>query len=271
MYFGELKAPRNGRIVVFGGTKEARELFAKRFLEVNDEFTTDVLPFLFNVKKPLFGKYKSACEVMAKQVDKSRREFVYDLLVRECKHLDMDAYIDRAPRSLSLMQKMRWSLLYHVITGKRDFLLHDETDKIAPKTADMFEAWAAKFAGKVMNVVRVTGRTGEALDEMLAEGDVCYEIKGNELVEYTKPEPQPEPVEVPPVHLKRTHRVPKTEPAPAPAPTPVPKHEPAPTPNPTPAPAPAPAPEQAPKSEPELAPVDRVKQIMAMRNAYLKK
>lgn len=257
MYFSELKAPKNGRIVVFGGSKEARELFAKRFLENNSDFVADVLPFLFNVKKPLFGKYKSACEVMVKKLDKSKRQFVYDLLVRESKHLDLEEYIYRAPRTLSLMQKMRWSLLYHVITGKREFLLHDETDKLAPKTADMFEAWAAKFTGYVINVVRVTGRTGEDLDKMLAENDVCYEITGNELVEYTKPEPQPEPVEVKPVRLKRPHRVPESEQETASAPEPVP--------------APDPKPEPVPEPEPVRDNQETVSKIMAMRNAYLKK
>ena len=74
MKYSEFRPEEAGRIVIYGGTMAEKDAFEDAFIFNNPFFETVIMPELNNYKKPVFGKYKTACEVMVKPLKKADRK-----------------------------------------------------------------------------------------------------------------------------------------------------------------------------------------------------
>ena len=164
-----------GSIFVFGDQEE-RESFIKEFLENNAEFATDILPDLKEPKKPLIGKPKTICDELVKDLKRSERKQVLDELMRQCEKLELKSLIYRAPRALSGGQRLRWSILFEAIMGKKCFLLRDDITIMDKNSADICENWLKNYVEDV-RVVRVS-QMGE---DALPKNTLCYKLSGGEI------------------------------------------------------------------------------------------
>jgi len=196
MKYSEFRPEVAGRIVIYGGTMAEKDAFEDAFILNNPSFETSIMPELESYKKPVFGKYKTACEVMVKSLKKADRKLVHDELIRESKGMGLDSLIYRAPRALSGGQRLRWSILYGAVMGKREFVLREDGILMSAENADMAEAWLTRYTKNSAVIVRITEATGDDLDAMLAGGDRGFELTGGELVPYVKPVPKTIEVEV---------------------------------------------------------------------------
>ena len=183
MKYSEFKMRGWGSIFVFGD-KEERESFVKEFLENNAEFATDILPDLKEPKKPLIGKPKTICDELVKDLKRSERKQVLDELMRQCEKLELKSLISRAPRALSGGQRLRWSILFEAIMGKKCFLLRDDITIMDKNSADICENWLKNYVEDV-RVVRVSQMSEDALPK----NTLCYKLSGGEIERYEKPKP----------------------------------------------------------------------------------
>ncbi|MBQ8830181.1 MAG: hypothetical protein IJ017_01125 [Oscillospiraceae bacterium] len=190
MKYSELRPEESGRIVIFGGTMAEKDAFEDAFLINNPSFATEILPELANYKKPKLGRYKTVCDVLVKGLKKSLRKTVLNELIRESKGVNVDGIIYRAPYAMSGGQKLRWSILYNAIMGKKEFLLRDDEVLMDPETAATVESWLMRYTHNSAIIVRITEATGDALGTMLAGGDKGLELVNGDLVTYVKPAPK---------------------------------------------------------------------------------
>lgn len=183
MKYSEFKMRGWGSICVFGD-KEERETFVKEFLENNAEFVTEILPDLKEPKKTLLGRPKPICDELVKDLKRSERKQVLDELLRQCEKLDLKSLINRAPRALSGGQRLRWSILFEAIMGKKCFLLRDYITIMDKNSADIFENWLKNYVEEV-RVVRVS----QMSEDELPKNTLCYKLVGGDIERYEKPKP----------------------------------------------------------------------------------
>ena len=136
-----------GITLVHGGSKEDRDLFASYFKVNHPDISSSFHPVLENVKKPLFGHYRSVFDILLKQTAKEGSPIDKVLLMYECDKMGVEHLINRSPRAMSGGQKRRFSVMLEAICGKRKFFLRDETGAfLVPAVCSEIITWLKDYA-----------------------------------------------------------------------------------------------------------------------------
>lgn len=128
MEYKEFRIENNGCTVIYGGTKEERDIFEKAFLSQNPEYQLQVLPCLRTVKKGLFGKKKTLLDTFLGEVSKSEKAEMEHRLKKQSSTLTISPMLNYNADQLSYAQKLLWSYVFEVAAGRKTFLFRDDTD-----------------------------------------------------------------------------------------------------------------------------------------------